>query len=227
MSKQSAGTAFTALLRRDFLLAYRRRAELLQPLEFLLVVTTLFPLGVGPSPQLLADIAPGVIWIAALLATVLSLDSLFRSDFEDGTLEQMVMSGQSLSLIALSRIVSHWLVAGLPIVLLSPLLAMWMNLPGEGLSILLQTLIIGTPVLSLIGAIGGALTVSLKRGGQLLSLLVFPLYVPLLILATSAVGAAVVDLPYGGQLGLMFAGLIAALTLAPFATAAALKLSLS
>jgi heme exporter protein B len=184
-------------------------------------------LGVGPSPQLLADIAPGVIWIAALLATVLSLDSLFRSDFEDGTLEQMVMSGQSLSLIALSRIVSHWLVAGLPIVLLSPLLAMWMNLPGEGLSILLQTLIIGTPVLSLIGAIGGALTVSLKRGGQLLSLLVFPLYVPLLILATSAVGAAVVDLPYGGQLGLMFAGLIAALTLAPFATAAALKLSLS
>ena len=227
MSRQSAGTAFTALLRRDFLLAYRRRAELLQPLAFLLVVTTLFPLGVGPSPQLLADIAPGVIWIAALLATVLSLDSLFRSDFEDGTLEQMVMSGQSLSLIALSRIVSHWLVAGLPIVLLSPLLAMWMNLPGEGLSILIQTLIIGTPVLSLIGAIGGALTVSLKRGGQLLSLLVFPLYVPLLILATSAVGAAVVDLPYGGQLGLMIAGLIAALTLAPFATAAALKLSLS
>jgi len=227
MSRQSAGTAFTALLRRDFLLAYRRRAELLQPLAFLLVVTTLFPLGVGPSPQLLADIAPGVIWIAALLATVLSLDSLFRSDFEDGTLEQMVMSGQSLSLIALSRIVSHWLVAGLPIVLLSPLLAMWMNLPREGLSILIQTLIIGTPVLSLIGAIGGALTVSLKRGGQLLSLLVFPLYVPLLILATSAVGAAVVDLPYGGQLGLMIAGLIAALTLAPFATAAALKLSLS
>ena len=227
MSRQSAGTAFTALLRRDFLLAYRRRAELLQPLAFLLVVTTLFPLGVGPSPQLLADIAPGVIWIAALLATVLSLDSLFRSDYEDGTLEQMVMSGQSLSLIALSRIVSHWLVAGLPIVLLSPLLAMWMNLPVEGLSILIQTLIIGTPVLSLIGAIGGALTVSLKRGGQLLSLLVFPLYVPLLILATSAVGAAVVDLPYGGQLGLMIAGLIAALTLAPFATAAALKLSLS
>ncbi len=227
MSQQSPGTAFTALLRRDFLLAYRRRAELLQPLAFLLVVTTLFPLGVGPSPQLLADIAPGVIWIAALLATVLSLDSLFRSDYEDGTLEQMVMSGQSLTLIALSRIVAHWLVAGLPIVLLSPLLAMWMNLPDNGLSILIQSLIIGTPVLSLIGAIGGALTVSLKRGGQLLSLLVFPLYVPLLILATSAVSAAVAELPYVGQLGLMLAGLIAALTLAPFATAAALKLSLS
>jgi len=227
MSKQASGTAFAALLRRDFLLAYRRRAELLQPLVFLLVVVTLFPLGVGPSPQLLASIAPGVIWIAALLATVLSLDSLFRSDYEDGTLEQMVLSGQSLALIALSRTVAHWLVAGLPIVLLSPLLALWMNLPEEGLSILIKSLVIGTPVLSLIGAIGGALTVSLKRGGQLLSLLVFPLYVPLLILATSAVSAAVAGLPYTGQLGLMTAGLIASLTLAPFATAAALKLSLT
>jgi len=227
MSKQATGTAFGALLRRDFLLAYRRRAELLQPLVFLLVVTTLFPLGVGPSPQLLANIAPGVIWIAALLASVLSLDSLFRSDFEDGTLEQMVLSGQSLALIALARIVAHWLVAGLPIVLLSPLLAMWMNLPDEGVPVMIESLVIGTPILSLIGAIGGALTVSLKRGSQLLSLLVFPLYVPLLILATSAVGAAVVDLPYTGQFGLMISGLIVALTLAPFATAAALKLSLS
>jgi heme exporter protein B len=227
MSRQAAGTAFIALLRRDFLLAYRRRAELLQPLVFLLVVVTLFPLGVGPSPGLLANIAPGVIWIAALLATVLSLDSLFRSDFEDGTLEQMVLSGQSLALIALARTVAHWLVAGLPIVLLSPLLAMWMNLPDEGLLILIESLAIGTPVLSLIGAIGGALTVSLKRGGQLLSLLVFPLYVPLLILATSAVSSAVAGLPYTGQLGLMTAGLIASMTLAPFATAAALKLSLS
>jgi len=227
MSRQATGTAFVALLRRDFLLAYRRRAELLQPLVFLLVVVTLFPLGVGPSPALLANIAPGVIWIAALLATVLSLDSLFRSDFEDGTLEQMVLSGQSLALIALARTVAHWLVAGLPIVLLSPLLAMWMNLPDEALPVLIESLVIGTPVLSLIGAIGGALTVSLKRGGQLLSLLVFPLYVPLLILATSAVSSAAVDLPYTGQLGLILAGLIASLTLAPFATAAALKLSLS
>ena len=151
MSRQAAPTAFSALLRRDFLLAYRRRAELLQPLVFLLVVTTLFPLGIGPSPQLLANIAPGVIWIAALLATVLSLDSLFRSDYEDGTLEQMVLSGQSLALIALSRTVAHWLVAGLPIVLLSPLLALWMNLADEGLPILIISLAIGTPVLSLIG----------------------------------------------------------------------------
>ena len=227
MSRPALATAFAALLRRDFLLAYRRRAELLQPLVFLLVVITLFPLGVGPSPQLLANIAPGVIWIAALLATVLSLDSLFRSDYEDGTLEQMVLSGQPLALIALARIVAHWLVAGLPIVLLSPLLAMWMNLPDAGVPVLIKSLAIGTPVLSLIGAIGAALTVSLKRGGQLLSLLVFPLYVPLLILATSAVSAAVAGLPYNGQLGLILAGMIAALTLAPFATAAALKLSLS
>ncbi len=227
MSQPALSTAFLALLRRDFLLAYRRRAELLQPLVFLLVVVTLFPLGVGPSPQLLAKIAPGVIWIAALLATVLSLDSLFRSDYEDGTLEQMVLSGQPLALIALARIVAHWLVAGLPIILLSPLLALWMNLPDAGVPVLIKSLAIGTPVLSLIGAIGGALTVSLKRGGQLLSLLVFPLYVPLLILATSAVSAAVSGLPYNGQLGLILAGMIAALTLAPFATAAALKLSLS
>ncbi len=227
MSRPALTTAFAALLRRDFLLAYRRRAELLQPLVFLLVVITLFPLGVGPSPQLLASIAPGVIWIAALLATVLSLDSLFRSDFEDGTLEQMVLSGQPLALIALARIVAHWLVAGLPIVLLSPLLAVWMNLPDAGVPVLIKSLAIGTPVLSLIGAIGGALTVSLKRGGQLLSLLVFPLYVPLLILATNAVSSAVSGLPYNGQLGLILAGMIAALTLAPFATAAALKLSLS
>lgn len=227
MSKPIASKAFGALLRRDFLLAYRRRSELLQPLFFLMVVTTLFPLGVGPSPQLLANIAPGVIWIAALLASVLSLDSLFRSDYEDGTLEQMVLSGQPLALIALARIVAHWLVAGLPIVLLSPLLAVWMNLPEAGLPVLIESLVIGTPVLSLIGAIGGALTVSLKRGSQLLSLLVFPLYVPLLILATNAVSSAVADLPYNGQLGLMIAGLIGALTLAPFATAAALKLSLS
>ncbi len=226
MSRPGASRALAALVRRDLLLAFRRRSEMLQPLIFLLVVVSLFPLGVGPSPQLLASIAPGVIWIAALLATVLSLDTLFRSDFEDGTLEQFAISGHPVTTIAFAKILVHWLVAGLPIVILSPLLALWMNLPREGLGILMVTLALGTPVLSLIGSIGGALTVSLKRGGQLLSLLVFPLYVPLLIIATNAVSAAVAGLPYNGQLGLMAAGLIAALTLAPFATAAALKLSL-
>ncbi|NND44447.1 MAG: heme exporter protein CcmB [Xanthomonadales bacterium] len=218
--------ACMAVFRRDLLLAYRRRSEMAQPLIFLLVVVSLFPLGVGPSPQLLATIAPGVIWIAALLASVLSLDSLFRTDFEDGSLEQLMLSDRPLTLIALVKTGVHWLTSGLPIVLLSPLLALWMNLPAEGTRVLVISLLLGTPVLSLVGAIGGALTVSIKRGGQLLSLLVFPLYVPLLIVATNAVSAAVAGLPYSGQLGLMLAGLVGALTLTPFAAAAALKLSI-
>jgi len=223
----SLSGAFLALLRRDLLLAFRRRTELLFPVIFLLVVVSLFPLGIGPSPQLLARIAPGVIWIAALLATVISLDALFRSDFEDGTLEQFVISGHPLTLISLAKIVAHWLVAGLPIVLLSPLLALWMNLPGDSLVVMIMTLAIGTPILSLIGSIGVGLTISLKRGGQLLSLLVFPLYVPILIIATAAVMAASDGLPYTQFLGLLLAGLITSVTLAPFAAAAALKISLS
>jgi heme exporter protein B len=223
----SLSKAFFALLRRDLLLAFRRRTELLFPVIFLLVVISLFPLGIGPSPQLLARIAPGVIWIAALLATVISLDALFRSDFEDGTLEQFIISGHPLTLISLAKIVAHWLVAGLPIVLLSPLLAVWMNLPTESMGVMILTLALGTPILSLIGSIGVGLTISLKRGGQLLSLLVFPLYVPILIIATAAVMAASDGLPYMQFLGLLVAGLITSVTLAPFAAAAALKISLS
>ncbi|MGD8346073.1 MAG: heme exporter protein CcmB [Lysobacterales bacterium] len=223
----SMGRAFFALLRRDLLLAFRRRTELLFPIIFLLVVVSLFPLGIGPSMELLARISPGVIWIAALLSTVISLDAMFRSDFEDGTLEQFVISGHPLTLIALAKILTHWLVAGLPIVLLTPLLAIWMNLPEGTLGVILLTLLLGTPVLSLIGSIGVGLTISLKRGGQLLSLLVFPLYVPILIIATAAVMAAADALPFTQFLGLQTAGLIVSLTLAPFATAAALKISLS
>jgi heme exporter protein B len=223
----SLSRAFFALLRRDLLLAFRRRTELMFPVIFLMVVVSLFPLGIGPGPQLLARIAPGVIWIAALLATVISLDALFRSDFEDGTMEQFVISGHPLTLIALAKILAHWMVAGLPIVLLSPLLALWMNLPSESLGVMILTLAIGTPILSLIGSIGVGLTISLKRGGQLLSLLVFPLYVPILIIATAAVMAASDSLPYTQFLGLLTAGLITSVTLAPFAAAAALKISLS
>jgi heme exporter protein B len=226
-SSASLSGAFYALLRRDLLLAFRRRTELLFPVIFLLVVVSLFPLGIGPGPQLLARIAPGVIWIAALLATVISLDGLFRSDFEDGTLEQFVISGHPLTLNSLAKICAHWLVAGLPIVLSCPLLALWMNMPVESLGVLMLTLALGTPVLSLIGSIGVGLTISLKRGGQLLSLLVFPLYVPILIIATAAVMAASDGLPYTQFLGLLTAGLITSVTLAPFAAAAALKISLS
>lgn len=223
----SLSGAFFALVRRDLLLAFRRRTELLFPVIFLLVVVSLFPLGIGPSMELLARISPGVIWIAALLATVISLDALFRSDFEDGTLEQFVISGHPLTLIALAKILTHWLVAGLPIVLLSPLLAVWMNLPDGTMGVMVVTLVLGTPILSLIGSIGVGLTISLKRGGQLLSLLVFPLYVPILIIATAAVMAAADSLPYTQFLGLLVAGLVTSLTLAPFAAAAALKISLS
>ncbi len=221
-----SGRVLMPLLRRDLLLAFRRRAELIQPLVFLLVVISLFPLGVGPGPQLLAQIAVGVIWIAALLATVLTLENLFRSDFEDGSLEQLVVSGQPMVKVALAKVGAHWLVTGLPIVLLAPLLALWMNLSAAGIPVLVMSLLLGTPTLALLGAIASALTVSVRRGGQLLSLLVFPLYVPILILASSAVGSAVDGLPYQGQLGLLGAGFILALTLAPWAIAAALKLSL-
>ena len=217
---------FLVILRRDITLAMRRRTDVLTTLFFFVIVASLFPLGVGPSPALLASIGPGVIWIAALLASIVFLDGLFRSDYEDGSLEQFVLSGHPLPLIALAKILVHWLIAGIPIVLLSPLLAVWMNLPLSAYGVLLASLLLGTPILSLLGAIGAALTVSLKRGGHLLSVLVFPLTVPLLILATNAISASVAGLPYNGQLGLMTAGLIAALTLAPFATAAALKLAL-
>jgi len=215
------------VLRRDLLLAYRRRSELLYPLFFLLVVVSLFPLGIGPSPDLLARIAPGVVWIAALLATVISLDNLFRADFEDGSLEQFILSGQSLGSIALAKIVAHWLVTGLPLVILSPLVALWMQLPAPAMGAMVASLALATPILSFVGAIGVGLTISLRRGGQLLSLLIFPLYVPVLIIATGAIMAAADSLPYGGFLGLLLAGLILSVTLAPLATAAALRISLS
>jgi heme exporter protein B len=218
---------FGAVLRRDLLLGLRRRGELLFPLVFILVTVSLFPLGIGPGSDLLGRIAPGVIWIAALLAAVVSLDSLFRSDYEDGSLEQFMVSGQPLQLLVLAKVLAHWLLAGLPVALLSPLLALWLNLDTRAWGVLVCTLLLGTPILSLIGAIGVALTLSLRHGGQLLSLLVFPLYVPVLIMATAAIMAVQDGLPYLPFLGLLLAGLLTSLTLAPFATAAALKISLS
>lgn len=220
-------TGFIALLRRDLLIAVRRGPEALLPLVFLLVVVSLFPLGVGPGPALLASIGAGVIWIAALLATVISLDTLFRGDYEDGSLDQFLVSDLPASAVALAKVVAHWLVNGLPLVLLSPLLATWMNLPMETWGVLAASLALGTPILSLLGAVAAALTLGLKRGGQLLALLVFPLYVPVLIAGTGAVMAASDRLPYTPFLGLMLAGLLVALSLSPFATAAALKISVS
>ncbi|MBS3955857.1 MAG: heme exporter protein CcmB [Methylomicrobium sp.] len=227
MADSSTLNAFVAIVRRDLLLAYRHRAELINPLAFFVLVVTLFPLGVGADVALLKRIAPGVIWVAALLASLLTMDSLFRSDFEDGSLELMVMSPHPLSLLVLGKVTAHWLLSGAPLSLVAPLLAMMFNMEAEAIKILLLTLLLGTPVLSLIGAIAVALTVGLRKGGVLLAILVLPLYVPVLIFASNAVDAAMAGFPVSGQLYMMSAMLFLAITLTPWPTAAALKMSLS
>ncbi len=219
-------SAFWALLKRDLMLAYRHRNELLNPLFFFILVVMLFPLGTTPEKQLLMTMAPGVIWVAALLASMLSLDTLFRADYEDGTLEQILLSPHPLPVLVLAKIIGHWLVTGFPMILLAPLLGVFMYLPGEGIVTLMLTLILGTPVLSLVGAIGMALTVGLHRGGMLLSLLVLPLYIPVLIFSANTVGADMADMTIKGQLYFLSAMLVLAITLAPVATAAALRISL-
>ncbi|MDO9105080.1 MAG: heme exporter protein CcmB [Methylovulum sp.] len=219
--------AFFAVIRRDLILALRRRSEIANPLLFFVLVITLFPLGIGARPQLLQTIAPGIIWVAALLAAMLSLDSLFRSDFDDGSLEQMLLSQHPVSVLILGKIIAHWLVTGLPLLVIAPLLAIFLGMSVHSLGILLLTLLLGTPVLSLIGAIGVALTVGLRRGGMILSLLVLPLYVPVLIFAGNAVAMAGNGLPVGAQINILTAMLFMALALAPWPTAAALKMSMS
>jgi len=219
--------AFFAIIQRDLLLAFRRRAEMANPLFFFVLIVTLFPLAVGAQPNLLQTMAPGVIWVSALLAALLSLDSLFRSDFEDGSLEQMLLSPHALSVLVLGKIISHWLVTGLPLLLVAPLLALFLGLPEQAMGTLWLTLILATPLLSLIGAIGVALTVGLRRGGMILSLLVLPLYVPVLIFASNAVDRAASGLPVGAQLNILLAMLLAALVLVPLPTSAALKMSVN
>ncbi len=223
----SLSRAFFAVIRRDLVLAFRRRAEMVNPLLFFILVITLFPLGIGAQPNLLQAIAPGVIWVAALLAAMLSLDSLFRSDFDDGSLEQMLLSPHPASLLVLAKVIAHWLVTGLPLVLVAPLLAVFLGLPHHALGVLLLTLLLGTPVLSLIGAIGVALTVGLRRGGMILSLLVLPLYVPVLIFAGNAVQMAAGGLPVDAQISILTSMLLLALVLAPWPAAAALKMSMN
>ncbi|WP_020561423.1 heme exporter protein CcmB [Methylosarcina fibrata] len=219
--------AFWAVIRRDLILAFRRRSEMINPLLFFILVITLFPLGIGAQPNLLEAIAPGIIWVSALLAAMLSLDSLFRSDFDDGSLEQILLSPHPASVLVLAKVFAHWLVTGLPLVLVAPLLAMFLGLPQQSLAILLLTLLLGTPVLSLIGAIGVALTVGLRRGGMILSLLVLPLYVPVLIFAGNAVSMAGSGLPVDAQISILISILFLALVLAPWPTAAALKMSIN
>jgi heme exporter protein B len=227
MKSDSLTRAFTLLIRRDLILAMRHRAEMANPLLFFILVTSLFPLGIGANPELLRAVGPGVIWVAALLAALLSLDSVFRSDFEDGTLEQYLLSSHPVSVLVLAKVLAHWLITGLPLLLVSPLLGILLDLPATAITILALTLLLGTPVLSLIGAVCVALTVGLRKGGMILSLLVLPLYVPLLIFASSAVDTAAAGLPVTAHLSLIAALLVLALSLSPFATAAALRVSLS
>ena len=220
-------STFAAIVRRDLLLALRHRAEAVNPLLFFLIVVSLVPLGLSPRREVLELIAPGVLWIAALLATLLSLERMFRTDFEDGSLELMLISPRPLPLIVLAKILAHWLVTGLPLLAAAPLIALLLGLPAQGLAVLLATLALGTPTLSGVGAVGVALTVGLRRGGVLLSLLVLPLYVPVLVFAASAVSAASGGLPALGQLYVLGALAALSLSLAPLAAAAALRISMS
>ncbi|WP_312929952.1 heme exporter protein CcmB [Stutzerimonas nitrititolerans] len=218
-------TVFTLLLAREARLLFRRPAELANPLVFFAIVIALFPLAVGPETQLLQTISPGLLWVAALLSVLLSLDGLFRSDFEDGSLEQWVVSPHSLALLVLAKVLAHWAFSGLALVLLAPLLGLMLGMPFSALPVLLISLLLGTPVLSLLGAVGAALTVGLKRGGLLLALLILPLYIPVLILGSGALQAALQGLPAMGHLLWLSSLTALAVTLAPFAIAAGLKIS--
>jgi heme exporter protein B len=219
------GSVLWQLLRREWQLTWRRPGEVLNPLVFFAMVITLFPLAVGPEPALLQRMASGVIWVAALLATLLSLDGLFRSDFEDGSLEQWVLSPHPLTLLVLVKVLHHWLMCGVMLVLLTPVLGMMLALPWSVIPVLCATLLLGTAVLSLLGAIGAALTVGLKGGGSmLLALLILPLYIPVLILGTGAMDAALQGLPVQGYLLWLGCLAVLALSLAPLAIAAGLRI---
>lgn len=219
-------SAVTALLRRDLTLAFRRRGELLTPAVFFILVTVLFPLGLAPRPELLRSIAPGVVWVAALLAGLLGQESLFKSDYEDGSLEQLALLPVPMEVQALTRIATHWLATGLPLVILSPLMAMLLGYPGSAMPVLASSLLLGTLVLSLLGAVGAALTVSLKQGGMLLPILVLPLMVPALIFGAQAAAQAARGDDPSGALYLLGAMLVFGVALTPFAIAAALRVSL-
>ncbi|WP_347331409.1 heme exporter protein CcmB [Marinimicrobium locisalis] len=214
--------AFGATLRRDLLLSARHPGDWINPLVFFLIAISLIPLGVGPESKVLAVLAPGVLWVMALLATLLSLDGLFRSDYDDGALEQCLVSPSLLYFTVLAKIVAHWLVTGLPLTLLSPVLGLMLSLPG-GYGTLCLSLLIGTATMSLVGAVGAALTVSLQRGGLLLSLIVMPLYVPILIFGASAVNDAAQGVTVGVPLAILGAFLALALALAPMGASAALR----
>jgi heme exporter protein B len=218
-------TAFRYVIARDLLLAMRRKADVLTSLIFFAIAVSLFPLGIGPDSDLLRKIAPGTVWVAALLAAMLSLGRMFADDYHDGTLEQMLLAPQPLGLMVGAKIIAHWLLSGLPLVLMAPLLGLQFGLSGDTLLILVASLLLGTPVLSLIGAIGAALTLGVRGGGVLVSLLVLPLFIPVLIFGAGAVEASVTGLGPAAHLSLLGAILLVALFFAPWATALALRIA--
>ncbi len=210
---------------RDLLVAWRRRSDVATALLFFVIVASLFPLGIGAESNLLRAIAPGVIWVAALLSSMLSLSRLFSADHADGTLEQMLLGAAPLGVIAAAKAFAHWLVSGLPLALIAPLIALQYDLPSSLYGVLALSLLLGTPVLSLLGAIGAALTLGLRGGGVLLSLLVLPLYVPVLIMGAGSLEMAAAGMGGQGQLLLLGAMLVVAAAFAPWAISAALRIS--
>lgn len=217
---------FMWMIKRDLLLAMRRQSDVLTTLFFFIIVVSLFPLSVGPEMNMLRTMAPGVVWVAALLASMLSLGRMFSNDYLDGTLEQMLLSPQSLSFLVLGKALAHWLVTGVPLVLMAPILGIQYDLPVEALFVLTTALLLGTPVLSLIGAIGAALTLGLRGGGVLVSLLVLPLYIPVLIFGAGAVEANMAGVGFDAHLSLIGAFLLVSLVFAPWAAASSLRVSL-
>jgi heme exporter protein B len=218
--------AFFAIIHRDLLLVMRRKSEVLTALFFFVVVTSLFPLGIGADAALLRKIAPGVLWVAALLSTLLGLQRMFAADYLDGALEQLVLSPQPLVLLVTGKIVAHWLVCGLPLVLIAPIIGIQFDLDASSLYVLMGTLLLGTPVLSLLGSIGAALTLGVRGGSVLMSLLILPLYIPVLIFGAGAVYANSVGLDSTGYFSLLSALLILALAFVPWVSTAALKIAI-
>lgn len=214
------------VVRRDMVLAMRRRADVLTTLIFFVMVVSLFPLGVGPETEMLRKMAAGVLWVAALLASMLSLGRLFSADYLDGTLEQMMLSPQSLSVLVLGKMAAHWMVSGLPLVLMAPVLGIQFDMSAQTLGVLIVGLLLGTPILSMVGAIGAALTLGLRGGGVLLSLLVLPLCIPVLIFGTGAVEAVASGLSEAPHLSLLGALLVLAVAFTPWVTAQALRISM-
>jgi heme exporter protein B len=218
--------AFGAVFARDVLQAWRRRADWLTTIFFFVIVVSLFPLGVGPEPTLLRTMAPGIVWVAALLAAMLSLPRVFGTDFADGTLEQLVLTPQPLPFLVLAKVLAHWLLTGVPLAVIAPLLGLQFGLEGEPVVVLFVALLLGTPCLSLIGSVGAALTLGVRGSGVLIALLVLPLYVPVLIFGAGAVEATVAGTGAAGHLSLLAAGLLIAIVLVPWAVAAALRIAL-